>query len=113
MLIGISQSNELWIEVSDPNDQDCLSVTTDGARAGRLRPSSLDMRNYVNYSINTYELVKALVAMRDTSLWKDEVRAFLRKKNIVGAIKVWRTYTGCSLKEAKDEVDKLRAEEGL
>ena len=37
-----------------------------------------------------------------------QVRAFLAKDDVIGAIKTYRQLTGCGLKDAKDAVDAMR-----
>ena len=58
-------------------------------------------------------LYQALTHLNSTNLWKQEVRDFLKRGNVVSAVKLWREKTGLGLKEAKDEVYLFKEKEGL
>lgn len=68
---------------------------------------------------NPYAIVRAVhnpkaKAEAQTTLgWLREVDDFLREGKKISAIKVWRNYTGATLKSAKDEVEKRESELGL
>ncbi len=97
MIIGIDSLGHLWIEVhSDVGNN--VSMTTRGAHSTGIRRSGLPASEYVTFSIDHTDLIKALVAMRDGQ----EEPAWMG---------VYRT--GLGLKESKDAVEELCAAEGL
>jgi hypothetical protein len=115
MIIGIDSLGHLWIEVhSDVGNN--VSMTTRGAHSTGIHRSGLPASEYVTFSIDHTDLIKALVAMRDgrdEPAWMSVVRVHLRSKDKVAAIKEWRARTGLGLKESKDAVEELCAAEGL
>lgn len=56
------------------------------------------------YSLLGNSIIKA---MRETEV---DIMQFLKGNNIIAAVRLYRETHGCSLREAKEAVDKIRAE---
>ncbi|WP_425619397.1 hypothetical protein NA78x_003137 [Anatilimnocola sp. NA78] len=107
----------------NPIDDALIDEVLGLLKAGQKLQAVARLREALDLSLlDAKQLADSLEAVRLPSVaekvplsagWQSEAVSLLQKGQKMHAIKLCRAYTGCSLSEAKEQVERLAAEQGI